>query len=163
MKRAFLIILIILLAILIPGIYFLDKQYCLCPIEYEQDIIVLRHDKMGDGSFGASRSGNRKHLGVDLLAEVGTPVRAVRSGIVLAEEERRGMGKYVVIKHLGGIKTIYGHLSKIRVAKYQLVRQGQIIGDVGKTGNANYRSMLSHLHLEVRKNNIPQDPLEYLE
>jgi murein DD-endopeptidase MepM/ murein hydrolase activator NlpD len=73
------------------------------------------------------------------------------------------MGKFVILKHPGGITTIYGHLSDIYVGEKEFVRQGTAVGAVGKTGNANSREILTHLHFEVRKNNSPQDPLIYLE
>jgi len=162
MKKIFLLSLIILPICLFATIYFLDKVSFLCPIEYKSDI-VIRCDSMGDGFFSASRNGNRRHAGIDLLAQAGTPVRASRLGIVTAASQNRGMGKYVTIKHLQGLTTIYGHLSQISVRKNSFVRQGDIIGMVGKTGNANSRSILPHLHFEVRKDGVPVDPLPYLE
>ena len=102
------------------------------------------------------------HQGIDLFAEVGEPVLAVRAGLVISVKNSKGMGNYIVLRHNLSLVTIYGHLSEIYVRKNQLVRQGDIIGAVGKTGNANYRSMQPHLHFEIRKNGIPQDPLEYL-
>jgi murein DD-endopeptidase MepM/ murein hydrolase activator NlpD len=91
------------------------------------------------------------------------PVLASRSGIVASAKQVKGMGKYVFIRHFGGYSTLYGHLSAIKVKKNQIVRRGTVIGLVGKTGNANYRSILPHLHFEIRKNGIPQDPLFYLD
>jgi murein DD-endopeptidase MepM/ murein hydrolase activator NlpD len=156
---------------LIISLYFLDKVYFLCPVDYQADIIV-RHDSRGEGSFGARRNGNRLHSGIDLFAEIGAPVRAARSGKVIAARGNRGstaaltrggMGNFIVLRHAHGITTVYCHLWKTYVSSHQSVRQGQIIGTVGKTGNANYRDIQPHLHFEVRKDGIPQDPLEYLE
>lgn len=154
--------LIILPAYLIINFYYLDKDYFLCPIEYKRDMII-RSDSRGDGFFGAGRSGNRLHQGIDFLAQVGAPVLAARSGIVAVAKKTRGMGNFVVIKHRGRLTTIYGHLNEIYVAKNEFVRQGQAVGSVGKTGNANSRAILPHLHFEVRENNVPHNPLEYLE
>jgi murein DD-endopeptidase MepM/ murein hydrolase activator NlpD len=162
MKKILIFLLIILPLSFLASLYFLDKHYFICPIAYPQDIII-RSDGRGDGFFGAERNGNRLHQGVDFLAKVGTPVLASRSGIVIAATQNRGMGKYVIIKHSGGLISIYGHLSQIYVHKYQYIRQGDIIGSVGKTGNANYRGIQPHLHFEIRKQGIPQNPLEYLE
>jgi len=72
------------------------------------------------------------------------------------------MGNYVVIRHSLNLVSIYGHLSQIFVTKNQFVRQGGIIGSVGKTGNARHPGIQPHLHFEIKKNGIPQDPLEYL-
>ncbi|MDI6758452.1 MAG: M23 family metallopeptidase [Candidatus Omnitrophota bacterium] len=163
MKRLILILFLISLPLyLVISLYFLDKVYFLCPIEYKTDIII-RNDNRGEGYFGARRNGNRLHQGVDFFAETGVPVRASCFGMVITVSESPGMGKYIVLKHAYGITTLYGHLSKIFITHHQLIRQGQIIGSVGKTGNANHPVVQSHLHFEVRKNNIPVDPLGYLE
>ena len=162
MKKILLFLLFFLPLFLGAGFYFLDKEYFLCPIAYRQDM-VIRCDTRGNGFFAASRSGNRTHQGLDLLAEMGAQVKASRAGIVAAATHRRGMGNYIILRHPGNLITIYGHLLSIYVQPGQLVRQGQTIGAVGKTGNANYRDIQPHLHFEVRKNGTPQDPLEYLE
>lgn len=163
MKKALLFLLIALPPYLLISLYFLDKDYFLCPIEYIQDTAVIRCDGRGDGFFAAKRNGNRLHEGIDLHARIGTPVFAVRSGKVIAVNKNKGMGNYIVLRHPGSITTLYGHLFKIYARKGKLVRQGEVIGSVGKTGNANYRDIQPHLHLEVRKNGVPQDPMEYLE
>lgn len=163
MKKIFLILLIILPLYLLFSLFFLDKYSFLCPIEYTR-YPVVRSDSRGNGFFAASRgNGSRMHEGIDLLAAINTPVSSARSGIIIAAASSRGMGNYVIIRHPGSLTTIYGHLLKIYVTKGQFVRQGQVIGAVGKTGNANYRDIQPHLHFEVRKNGIPQDPREYLE
>ena len=69
-----------------------------------------------------------------------------------------GYGKTVVIDHAYGITTLYGHCSELAVQKGDPVYSGQIISYIGSTG----RSTGSHLHFEVRKNNLPVDPLSAL-
>lgn len=161
MKKLFTFLLIIFLVYFSARIYFLDKEYFLCPIEYSRDFII-RCDNHGNGFFAAGRSGRRLHQGIDLFAEIGQSIRAPRSGRVVAAQRSRGMGNFVIIKHSEKLVTIYGHLSRIDVRKGDFVRQGQVLGAVGKTGNANYRDIQPHLHFEVRKNGVPQDPLQYL-
>jgi len=139
-------------------IYLLDRFYFLCPIEYRNKVII-RKDGLGDGNFGSERKGNRRHTGIDLLAEIGTSIKAPRYGIILETGSQRGMGNYIEIQHPKNLRTIYGHLQRIFVYKGQRIRQGEIIGLVGKTGNAHYRGILSHLHFEVRKGDQPVDPL----
>lgn len=141
---------------------YLDKEYFLCPIEYRHDLII-RSDVRGEGYFGSSRNGKRTHRGIDLFAEVGTPVLASRSGPAIVAKQNQGMGNYIIINHSQRLSTLYGHLSRVYVTDNQFVRQGQIIGEVGKTGNANYRDIHPHLHFEVKKDEVPQDPLEYLQ
>jgi len=159
MRKIFLIILVSVLAFL--GFGSLNKQHFICPIGYKSDIII-RNDNRGDGFFASSRSGRRIHNGVDLLADVGIPVLAAKSGKVVSATQNRGMGKYVIIRHRDNVITIYGHLSEISVRKNDFVRQGQVIGRVGKTGNARHYGIMPHLHFEIRKNGVPQDPLEYI-
>ncbi len=160
MKKILSILLIFIPFYLFISLYFLDKDNFLCPIEYKRGI-VIRNDARGDGFFAAGRNGARLHQGIDLWASIGTPVLASRSGRVIAAKQNRGMGNFVIIRHPHNITTIYGHLSKIEVQKNQFVRQGEIIGRVGKTGNASFRDIQPHLHFEVRENGIPLDPMSY--
>ncbi len=143
------------------GLVGIDKQYFICPIEYKSDIII-RNDNRGDGLFASSRSGRRMHKGLDLLADVGTVVRAAKSGKVVSVAQNKGMGKYIIIRHRDNYITVYGHLLNIFVRKDDYSRQGQIIGTVGKTGNASAADILPHLHFEIRKHGVPRDPLEYI-
>lgn len=161
MRKLLLSLLIVLVIFVFASIYYLDKYYFLCPIAYERDFVV-RSDNRGSGFFGAQRKGRRHHQGIDLFAQIGTPVFASRFGIVIEATNDHGMGNFIKLRHFDNIITLYGHLSKIYVRRYQLVRQGQIIGLVGKTGNANHYDIQPHLHFEVRKKDIPQDPLRYL-
>lgn len=162
MKKILLAVLFILPAYLALSLCFVDKRYFLCPIEYKQDA-VIRVDSRGNGFFAARRNGNRTHEGIDLYAQIGDPVLAARSGKVISARRSRGMGNFVIIRHSGGLITVYGHMEKINVHKNDFVRQGDVIGSVGKTGNANHPAIQPHLHFEVRRGGIPQDPLMYLE
>ena len=69
-----------------------------------------------------------------------------------------GYGKYIMIYHPDGFQTMYGHLSDYRVATGKNIRQGDVIGLTGKTGNAAYKAIQPHLHFEIRKDGEPQDP-----
>ena len=159
MKRFLTVFLIVFIIFIGAGIYFVDKVTFLCPIEYKKDI-VIRNDCRGDGHFGAKRNGNRRHNGVDLQAAMNAPVKAARLGIVVKAGFHKGAGYFANIAHAPGLVTKHFHLSRIFVKKGQLVRQGQIIGLVGKTGNSNHAKILPHLHFEVRRNDIPQDPMK---
>ncbi len=168
MKKIFIFLLSGLAVYLIINLYYLDRHYFLCPIEYKNDIII-RSDTRGDGSFYAGRNGRRVHEGVDFFAQIGTPVVAARSGrvalsrAIINKNIQTGSGNYIILKHPGNLITVYAHLLEVYVRKNNFVRQGQLIGRVGKTGNANYRDMQPHLHFEIRKNGMPQDPLDYLQ
>ncbi|MDR0985212.1 MAG: M23 family metallopeptidase [Endomicrobium sp.] len=80
----------------------------------------------------------RPHLGIDYVAPIGTPVFSVANGTVTLAEIRGGFGNLIVIKHLNGYETYYGHLSGFRngIKKGCNVSQGQVIGYVGMTGLA---------------------------
>ena len=120
--------------------------------------LVIRQDAGGDGWFEAPRSGNRKHRGVDLAAGLQTPVRAIRSGRVREARFHRGLGWYVELEHGGGLESLYAHLHDLQVTRGMRVRQGDLIGTVGKTGNARRASITPHLHFEVHRHGAPVDP-----
>jgi len=161
MKKILAFLLLILPFYLANSLYYLDRDYFICPIEYKKDI-TIRNDCRGEGFFGAQRSGRRTHQGLDLLAQIGEPVFAVRNGRVVSAKQNNGMGKYVIIRHADKMLTVYGHLSSLEVYDNEFVRQGQIIGRVGKTGNSNLRDIQPHLHFEVRINGAAEDPLKYI-
>ena len=95
--------------------------------------------------FGPRR--RRMHNGIDVKVYIGDTIRAAFDGKVrMVKYERRGYGKYVVIRHENGLETIYGHLSKQLVNEDQYVEAGEVIGLGGNTG----RSTGSHLHFETR-------------
>jgi len=113
-------------------------------------------------TFGMRNSpftGQRKmHEGIDIAARTGTPVFATADGIVTQAETTPGYGKLVVIDHGYGFKTYYAHNSKIFVKIGQRVQRGEKISAVGNTGS----STGSHVHYEVRRNNVPLNPRKYL-
>lgn len=139
-------------------IFHIKEPKFLWPID-SNDGIKIRSDGYGSGEFGAKRSKGRLHLGIDIQAKVGTPVKAAKSGRVRIGRTDKGMGKHIIINHPDGTKTIYGHLSKIFVTNNQKVKRGDIIGEVGKTGNAWPRTILPHIHFEIRIDDEPVDPL----
>ena len=98
------------------------------------------------------------HSGQDIDAAPGEPVVAGASGKVAFVGWQNGYGQLIVIDHGGGLTTRYGHLSHIDVAQGQAVARSEFIGRVGSTG----RSTGPHLHYEVRINDEPVNPLQYL-
>jgi murein DD-endopeptidase MepM/ murein hydrolase activator NlpD len=105
-----------------------------------------------------SVAGNRYHLGLDLGAPTGTPVRAVRPGVVARTGWIGAYGYAVYLRHADGYETRYAHLSRIEVQEGERVDRGQTIGRVGSTG----ASTGPHLHLEVRLDGRALDPLLFL-
>ncbi len=99
----------------------------------------------------------RPHQGVDYAAAIGTPIKAAGDGKVIFRGVKGGYGRAVIIKHGSEYSTLYGHMSRFRssVKKGTRVRQGQIIGYVGKSGLATG----PHLHYEFRINGVHKNPL----
>lgn len=139
-------------------IYNIREPFFMRPIHTESSKMIVRNDSHGDGEFGSKRRNGRSHSGIDILAAVGTPVYASKSGMAFRAEVPTGYGKYVMIYHPGGYQTYYGHLSDWAIKPVQHVRRGDLIGYVGKTGNASSKSMQPHLHFEIRKEGEAQDP-----
>jgi murein DD-endopeptidase MepM/ murein hydrolase activator NlpD len=101
-------------------------------------------------------SGNRRpHLGIDYAAPTGTPVRTVADGTVQFAGWQRGYGNVIFIQHRQERTTVYAHLHRIDVRKGQRVDQGDLIGQVGSTGD----STGPHLHFEYRVRGVHNDPL----
>lgn len=98
----------------------------------------------------------RPHHGVDYAAPVGTPVKSIGSGTVIAKGFERGGGNYLKVRHNAEYTTTYMHLSKFGAGIQQgaTVQQGQVIGYVGSTG----LSTGPHLDFRVHKNGKPIDP-----
>ncbi len=108
-------------------------------------------------SFGI-RNG-RPHEGIDITAPLGTDIKAAAEGVVMRSGWTRGYyGKTVVITHKDGFETLYGHNSHNLVSEGARVTAGQVIGRVGRTGNATG----NHVHFEIRKNGVPVNPLFFL-
>lgn len=99
----------------------------------------------------------RAHRGVDYAAKIGTPVYATGNGRVELAGNKRGYGKTVVIRHGQAYTTLYAHLHKYARGMHsgKAVKQGQLIGYVGKTGLATG----PHVHYEFRVRGVHKDPL----
>lgn len=104
----------------------------------------------------------RAHSGIDIAADRGTPVKAVADGVVCDVRNDQFYGITVVLDHENGLKTLYRNLAADdTVIVNQMVKQGEIIGSIGNTA-MDESSEQPHLHFEVIKDDISQDPAEYL-
>lgn len=99
----------------------------------------------------------RAHRGVDYAAATGTPVRATAAGVVRKADWNGGYGLAVDLDNGKGVKTRYGHMSRLNVSAGQRVKKGDVIGYVGSTG----RSTGPHLHYEVHVNGKAVNPLSH--
>ena len=97
------------------------------------------------------------HTGVDLAARSGTPIYAAGDGVIEYYKWASGYGNKVEIRHVNGYETGYGHMSRYvdGLGVGDRVRQGQLIGYVGSTG----QSTGPHLHFEIKINGNLVDPL----
>ena len=107
--------------------------------------------------FGPRR--RRRHEGIDLSAPRGTPVRSAEAGrVIYSGSGLSDYGNTVIVKHLGRYSTVYAHNRRNLVRRGDFVEKGQVIAEVGSTGNASG----PHLHFEVRYDDRPRDPVRYL-
>jgi murein DD-endopeptidase MepM/ murein hydrolase activator NlpD len=98
------------------------------------------------------------HGGLDIAAEIGTPVKAPAPGVVVFAGPMPDYGTTLVLDHGSEIKTLYGHLQKIQVLQGQKVERGQQIALSGNTG----RTSGPHLHYEISVRGQPVNPRGYL-
>ena len=118
----------------------------------------------GTGEFGWPVDGgyisdpflsDRNHKGMDIAASTGTEIYAAADGVVVsAGWNSGGYGYFVQLGHVDGYQTVYGHMSAVLVTEGQEVSRGQLIGEIGSTGN----STGPHCHFEVRHEGICLDP-----
>lgn len=98
------------------------------------------------------------HLGLDISANAGSPAVAALDGVVTYAGWLGTYGNCVMIYHGDGITTVYAHGQKVLTQRGEEVKQGDIIMEVGSTGN----STGPHLHFEVRINGLTTDPLQFV-
>lgn len=103
--------------------------------------------------------GNKAHKGIDIAEGLGEDVSASLDGkVIKAGYNSAGYGNLIIIEHDNNMKTYYAHLNKIYVKAGDIVKKGNVIGAIGSTGN----STGPHLHFELRVNETPVDPINYI-
>ena len=148
---------------IIRGIRYRDDYYSEEGISLRKAFLKapLRFDRISSRFSGARRhpilGGTRPHYGVDYAAPAGTPVWAVADGTVLSVAWNGGFGKQVIVRHMNGYRSYYGHLSRYGpgIRKGMRVTQKQIIGYVGSTG----LSTGPHLDYRLTKEGRFRNPL----
>jgi len=101
---------------------------------------------------------NPSHIGLDIAAAMWDPIVAVADGVVVFADWGGGYGNLVIVDHKDGWRSYYAHFEEIAVDVGQNVRQGELLGGAGNTGN----STGAHLHFELRYYGRPVDPYLYL-
>ena len=119
---------------------------------------ILRWPVQGVITSAYGTRGLHAHDGIDIGAPRGTQVRAALDGEVVFANRHGNYGNLVIVRHAGGIMTIYAHHDSNLVRPGQRVRTGEVIARVGATG----RATGPHLHFEVRRGARPDNPMRYL-
>lgn len=102
---------------------------------------------------------DEKYTGIDLSVPVGTEVRAAKDGkVVFAGDTIPGYGRLIIIEHVGGLASTYGHNDRLLAKKGQDVKRGQVIARSGNSG----RGGDPYLHFEIRRNREAVNPEPYL-
>ncbi len=103
--------------------------------------------------------GGRLHEGVDIAAPSGSAVRATMGGVVVRAGVDGGYGRFIEVRHTGGLTSLYAHLGRVAPLKAgTVVKPGQVVGYVGSSG----RSTGAHLHFEIRHDGKPLNPVVFL-
>lgn len=113
------------------------------------------------GGYVSSKQGprwGRMHKGIDIARPSNRTIKAADNGVVVSAGWGGGYGNKIVIDHQNGFRTLYGHMSSLKVKVGQTVSKGTSIGVMGATGDATG----VHLHFEVYKNGSLVNPLSYL-
>ena len=116
------------------------------------------------GVYGSQRILNGKprhpHYGLDYAADEGTPIKAMMDGVVtLAKKDLYFTGGTIIFDHGHGVSTLYMHMQNVDVKEGQVIKKGEIIGTVGKTG----RSTGPHLDVRLNWFNVKLDPASVLD
>ena len=104
------------------------------------------------------RRAGHPHTGIDIGAPRGSDVRAAAAGSVLFAGRQGGYGNMVLVRHADGLVTLYAHHERNLVRTGQWVARGEALARVGATGHATG----PHLHFEVRRGDVPTDPMRFL-
>lgn len=116
--------------------------------------VMSRQFGMGRDPFTGKQM---MHYGIDIAAEIGTPVVATASGVVQSVENDPIWGRRVVIAHGRGFRTVYAHLGTVSAVRGKVVERGEEIGTIGMTGLATG----PHVHYEIWMGDRQVDPEEY--
>jgi murein DD-endopeptidase MepM/ murein hydrolase activator NlpD len=130
----------------------------LADVAYREASLAFGWPLNGRFSSGFGRRGRRSHDGIDIAARTGTPVRAAEAGRVTHSGWLGDYGRVVIVKHAGHYSTVYAHNRTNKVRKGAFVEKGQLLAEVGSSGNASG----PHLHFEIRRDRKPENPLRFL-
>lgn len=109
--------------------------------------------KFGDVYMG------KKNSGINIASPIGTDIKAASDGAVIYAGDDAKFGNLIVIKHnKGDLFSAYAHMNDLILQENTIVKEGQIVGHVGKTGDISS----PQLHFAIRKGKTPVDPMKYI-
>ena len=111
------------------------------------------------GEISAGFDLNENHLGTDIVAEKGTPIRSIQDGVVINADWSAKTGNTISIQHRSNLVSVYKHNSTLLSKIGEKVGSGEAIAIIGNTGEL---TSGPHVHLELWKNGVPIDPAKYI-
>jgi len=112
------------------------------------------------GSISQTFNAREKHYAIDVVAAMGTPVKAITHGTVIFAEWTSDTGYVMVLEHQNGLLSVYKHNGALLKVQGDFVQGGEVIAEVGNTGEL---TTGPHLHFELWTNGTPLDPLNYID
>lgn len=112
-----------------------------------------------EGTFTRGYKPENGHYGIDIAAKQGTPFKAIADGAIINQDWTIDYGFVLHVQHSNGIITVYKHATSLSKSIGDIVLKGDILGTAGDVG---VMSSGPHLHLEIWKNGVPQNPNTYL-
>lgn len=136
-------------------------------LEDKYNLFEGRSEKKGivlfppiSGTMTQAYDSDRKHYAIDIVAPIGTPVKAVAEGTVIFSEWTSDTGNVIILEHKNGFTSVYKHNGSLSKGQGDVVRTGEVIASVGNTGEL---STGPHLHFELWDNGTPVNPLDFLD
>lgn len=112
------------------------------------------------GNISQSYNVNDKHFAVDIVAPIGTPVKAIADGTVILSEWTAETGYVIIIQHPDLFISVYKHNGTLLKEQGEIIKSGEVIATVGSTGDL---STGPHLHFELWSDGYPVDPVNYID
>ena len=137
-----------------------EKEIYIPAVSYEikEEALFSAPLKNGEVTSHFGKRDEKIHEGLDIAVPVATPIFASCNGVVRFCGELDGYGLTVVLSHDNGYMTLYAHCNSFNVMKNQPVLEGEIIAYSGNSGT----STGPHLHFEIRKDEIPLNPENFI-
>ena len=124
-----------------------------------RDTPIFPTDSPLEGTFTRGYNPQKGHFGIDIATREGTPFKAIADGAIINQSWTLNYGWVLHVQHSDGIITVYKHAKSLSKSIGDIVLKGDILGSAGDIG---IMSSGPHLHLEIWRNGVPQNPNSYL-